>query len=100
MYNKPLTEWVSRREVFLFNGAPFHETQVLKDWRQMNLKPEIVTCLTERLEGHGAPNKFQQVAVPLLLHCQHSREAVILQAPTGHGKTAAFTIPILQVRLL
>lgn len=62
----------------------------------MGLKEEIINNLKRGMEPrHTAPYKLHEIAVPLILRQPGS--SVLIQAPTGHGKTAAFTLPILQV---
>jgi|AntAceMinimDraft_5_1070358.scaffolds.fasta_scaffold72769_1 superfamily II DNA/RNA helicase len=62
----------------------------------MGLKPEIVDCLMTKMEPrHPFPFRLHEIAVPRILRAEGST-AFIVNAPTGHGKTAAFTLPILQ----
>jgi hypothetical protein len=61
----------------------------------MGLKPSIVHCLRTQMKPlHPSPFKLHEVALPLILGNPSS--PVLVHAPTGHGKTAAFTLPILQ----
>jgi superfamily II DNA/RNA helicase len=62
----------------------------------MGLKPGIVECLTAKMEPrHTFPFRLHEVALPRILRAEGST-AFIVNAPTGHGKTAAFTLPIMQ----
>ncbi len=59
----------------------------------LGLAPEILRAVTD--EGYTRPTPIQQKAIPLVLAGQD----IMGGAQTGTGKTAAFTLPILQ-RLL
>jgi len=54
----------------------------------------IITPILKALatEGYTHPTPIQEQAIPILLN----REDLLGCAQTGTGKTAAFTIPILQ----
>ncbi len=56
----------------------------------MGLAPELLSAVRER--GYHIPTPIQQKAIPLILR---GRDVMGL-AQTGTGKTAAFTLPILQ----
>ncbi len=56
----------------------------------LGLRPEIMRAVTEL--GYEEPTPIQVQAIPLLLAGQD----VLGQAQTGTGKTAAFTLPLLQ----
>lgn len=91
----------------------------------MNLDEQLVRTLERFMDPpHLNPFKLHELAIPLIMQSfvgvgewlpgsspapsssfaaasvVKSRRPVVLQAPTGHGKTAAFTLPILQVFLL
>jgi ATP-dependent RNA helicase DeaD len=55
----------------------------------LNLRPELVQAVTER--GYTEPTPIQSAIIPLML----AGVDVIGQAQTGTGKTAAFSLPIL-----
>src|SRR5919202_6669452 len=59
-------------------------------FKELGLKPEIITALDEL--GYVDPTPIQEQAIPELL----SGHDVIGQAQTGTGKTAAFGLPLLQ----
>ena len=59
-------------------------------FEELNVKPEIVKAL--KLEGIKVPTKIQEKTIPLI----KSGRDVIGRSKTGSGKTAAFSIPILE----
>jgi ATP-dependent RNA helicase DeaD len=59
------------------------------EFNALNLRPELVQAVSER--GYAAPTPIQAAIVPLML----TGVDVIGQAQTGTGKTAAFSLPIL-----
>jgi len=58
---------------------------------ELGLLPELLTAITE--QGYTTPTAIQQQAIPLIL----ARHDVLAGAQTGTGKTAGFTLPILQL---
>ncbi len=60
-------------------------------FQALGLIPEILSAITE--QGYTKPTSIQQQAIPLIL----KGSDVIALAPTGTGKTVAFTVPILQI---
>lgn len=62
----------------------------MKEFRELGLKSEILKVLEEI--GFTEPFPIQAEAIPLILEGKD----VIGQAHTGTGKTAAFSLPILQ----
>jgi ATP-dependent RNA helicase DeaD len=60
------------------------------EFSQLGLQPQLVQAVTER--GYTEPTAIQTAVIPLMLAGQD----VIGQAQTGTGKTAAFSLPILQ----
>ena len=60
---------------------------------ELGLAPELLRALED--EGYVTPTPIQQQAIPLVL----AGRDLLAAAQTGTGKTAAFTLPILQ-RLL
>jgi len=75
----------------------------------MKLNPQIVHTLERFMDpSHPNPFKLHELAIPVILQSFGGevggwfgnpvrRRPVVVHAPTGHGKTAAFTLPILQV---
>lgn len=61
------------------------------DFSQLNLRAELVQAVTD--EGYTEPTAIQAAVIPVLL----SGKDVIGQAQTGTGKTAAFSLPLLQL---
>lgn len=60
------------------------------DFSQLNLRAELVQAVAD--EGYTEPTPIQAAVIPVLLAGQD----VIGQAQTGTGKTAAFSLPLLQ----
>ncbi len=60
------------------------------DFDRLNLRAELVQAVTG--EGYTEPTPIQSAVIPVLL----SGKDVIGQAQTGTGKTAAFSLPMLQ----
>jgi len=60
------------------------------EFGSLGLRPELVQTLIER--GYNAPTPIQSELIPALL----AGRDVIGQSQTGSGKTAAFSLPILQ----
>ncbi len=68
-------------------------TQKLVAFSDLSLRPELLKAVEEA--GYTSPTPIQQQAIPLALE---GRDLIGL-AQTGTGKTASFTLPILE-RLL
>lgn len=60
-------------------------------FQELGLTPEILSALAE--QGYTTPTHIQQQAIPVILRGTD----IIGLAPTGTGKTVAFTMPILQM---
>ena len=60
---------------------------------ELGLAPEILRAVAE--QGYTEPTPIQQKAIPLVM----AGKDIMGGAQTGTGKTAAFTLPLLQ-RLL
>ncbi|PHR68812.1 MAG: DEAD/DEAH box helicase [Lutibacter sp.] len=63
----------------------------MSTFEELGLKPEIVKALTEL--GYESPTEIQEKAVPQVIASNQDLKAF---AQTGTGKTAAFSLPILQ----
>ncbi|HTJ65210.1 MAG TPA: DEAD/DEAH box helicase, partial [Alphaproteobacteria bacterium] len=62
----------------------------MSSFSELSLRPELQRALTE--QGYTTPTPIQAQAIPHLL----SGRDLLGIAQTGTGKTAAFTLPILQ----
>jgi len=62
----------------------------LINFSSLGLAPELLRALSD--EGYTEPTPIQQQAIPLVLEGRD----LLAAAQTGTGKTAAFTLPILQ----
>ena len=62
-----------------------------KSFERCGLHPEILRAIATL--GYTAPTPIQELVIPEIL----VRRDLIAIAPTGTGKTAAFTLPILQI---
>ncbi|GAB4483244.1 MAG: ATP-dependent RNA helicase RhlE [Burkholderiaceae bacterium] len=60
------------------------------DFQSLGLAPELVRAVAD--EGYTQPTPVQSQAIPLIL----AGRDVLAAAQTGTGKTAGFTLPILQ----
>lgn len=58
---------------------------------ELNLIPEILRALND--EGYSSPTSIQKQSIPLVL----KGNDVLGSAQTGTGKTAAFSVPIIQL---
>ncbi|MBK8112487.1 MAG: DEAD/DEAH box helicase [Saprospiraceae bacterium] len=63
----------------------------MNSFETSGLKPEILAALKDL--GFVTPTPIQQQTLQLLIH---SRKDLIALAQTGTGKTAAFSLPLLQ----
>lgn len=61
------------------------------NFNQLGLSTEILKSLTD--EGYQTPTAIQEKAIPAIL----DRQDVMAAAQTGTGKTAGFTLPILDL---
>lgn len=68
-----------------------HESFILTEFKELGLSESILRAVEH--EGYTTPTPIQEQAIPVLLT---GRDLVGL-AQTGTGKTAAFTLPILQM---
>jgi len=59
-------------------------------FEQLGLSSEVLRAVTE--EGYDSPTPIQQKAIPIVL----AGKDVMASAQTGTGKTAGFTLPLLQ----
>ena len=59
-------------------------------FKNLGIIPEILKAVEQ--EGYDIPSPIQEQAIPVLL----KQKDVLASAQTGTGKTAAFSIPIIQ----
>ena len=59
-------------------------------FKELNIIEPILKALVE--EGYSTPTPIQQEAIPIILN----NSDILGCAQTGTGKTAAFSVPILQ----
>lgn len=76
-----------RLESFLEHDSPFRTTLTFSE---LELSPAILRAITEA--GYREPTPIQAQAIPLVL----AGHDLMGGAQTGTGKTAAFTLPLLQ----
>jgi ATP-dependent RNA helicase RhlE len=57
----------------------------------LGVSPEILRAVAD--EGYSAPTPVQSQAIPAILQGRH----LLVRAQTGTGKTAAFTLPVLNL---
>ena len=60
-------------------------------FNELGLIPSILKAVNEK--GYIEPSPIQEKAIPLIL----KRKDVLASAQTGTGKTAGFTLPLLQI---
>ncbi len=60
-------------------------------FESLGLKKELLKAIEEK--GYTTPSPIQEKAIPVILE----RKDVLASAQTGTGKTAGFTLPILQI---
>ncbi len=66
------------------------EKFIITSFEQLGLKPELLRAVAE--QGYTEPTPIQQKAIPVVLEGRDLLGA----AQTGTGKTAGFTLPLLQ----
>jgi ATP-dependent RNA helicase RhlE len=69
----------------------FHHQTVKVDFKELNLIEPVLRALSQ--EGYERPTPIQEQAIPAVLE----HRDLLGCAQTGTGKTAAFTVPILQI---
>ena len=60
-------------------------------FNELGLMPSLLKAVNEK--GYTEPSPIQEKAIPLILR----RKDVLASAQTGTGKTAGFTLPLLQI---
>ena len=90
---KPAGEPRAKEEVEPAIDIPSTSAEVLPGFEELGLMPELLEAVKDA--GYTSPTPIQQQAIP---HALKGRDLIAL-AQTGTGKTAGFTLPIIQ-RLL
>ena len=70
--------------------ADFQETVITTSFESLGLLPELLRAVTE--QGYTVPTPIQLQAIPVVA----SGRDLLAAAQTGTGKTAGFTLPLLQ----
>lgn len=65
--------------------------ELLKEFRELGIGEKLLKALSKK--GYETPTPIQTLAIPALLK---GEKDIIGQAQTGTGKTAAFSLPILE----
>ena len=60
-------------------------------FNDLGLEPSLLKAIQEK--GYSEPSPIQEKAIPVIL----KRKDVLASAQTGTGKTAGFTLPLLQL---
>jgi len=63
-------------------------------FNELGLMPSLLKAVNEK--GYTEPSPIQEKAIPLIL----KRKDVLASAQTGTGKTAGFTLPLLQIPII
>ena len=71
---------------------PLRQRSMAGGFEALGLAPELIRAVTEDL-GYLLPTNVQDEAIPLIL----GGGDVMVAAETGSGKTAAFSLPVLQI---
>ena len=71
-------------------GPIFQETVISTSFESLGLIPELLRAVAE--QGYTEPTPIQSQAIPVVL----SGRDLLGAAQTGTGKTAGFTLPLLQ----
>jgi ATP-dependent RNA helicase RhlE len=73
-----------------FAGRSFQEIDISTTFESLGLLPELLRAVAE--QGYTEPTPIQSQAIPIVL----SGRDLLGAAQTGTGKTAGFTLPLLQ----
>jgi ATP-dependent RNA helicase RhlE len=73
-----------------FAGRSIQEIVIATSFESLGLLPELLRAVTEH--GYTVPTPIQEQAIPVVV----SGRDLLAAAQTGTGKTAGFTLPILQ----
>lgn len=67
------------------------KNEKMKEFRELGLGEKVIKALSKK--GYDAPTPIQKLTIPALLN---GDKDIIGQAQTGTGKTAAFSLPIIE----
>ena len=67
------------------------QLEKLKEFRELGLGEKVLKVLSKK--GYESPTPIQRLTIPALLK---NDKDIIGQAQTGTGKTAAFSLPIIE----
>ena len=67
------------------------QLEKLKEFRELGLSEKVLKVLSKK--GYESPTPIQRLTIPALLK---NDKDIIGQAQTGTGKTAAFSLPIIE----
>jgi ATP-dependent RNA helicase RhlE len=81
---------LNRSETETFFKAGHQETDISQDFAGLGLLPELLRAIEE--QGYTQPTPIQSQAIPIVL----AGRDLLGAAQTGTGKTAGFTLPVLQ----
>ncbi len=73
-----------------FSASRYHYSPLTMSFAQLGLTDELLKAVAD--QGYTTPTPVQQKAIPLIL----DGKDVLAGAQTGTGKTAGFTLPLLQ----
>eukprot|EP00980_Cylindrotheca_fusiformis_P011860 scaffold2817_cov130-Cylindrotheca_fusiformis.AAC.15 len=77
-------------------SSPNDENIDILSFADLGLTPDILSSIAAQ-SGWERPTQVQQLAIPKLLEFGNTNQhAVLVEAPTGSGKTAAYALPLLQ----
>ncbi|KAL3945632.1 MAG: hypothetical protein SGBAC_000288 [Bacillariaceae sp.] len=97
------TLWLSTSNAFLSKaissprniGSPLFSSDDLS-WADLGLSREVLSSVASQSDWK-TPTEPQKLAIPKLLEVGTSSEYIVMvEAPTGSGKTAAYTLPLLE----
>jgi ATP-dependent RNA helicase RhlE len=85
-----------KRSHSLFSSQDDETDDSLLSFADLGLSPELLTSVAAQ-SGWTRPTQVQQLAIPKLLEFGNTdQNAVLVEAPTGSGKTATYALPLLQ----
>ena len=64
---------------------------MIRNFAELELDPNLLLAIEEM--GYDRPTQIQAEAIPQALDGRH----ILASAPTGTGKTASFTLPMIEI---